>query len=199
MASKLRDNHALTLRDYLRLATASSHDLLDASMRPAADWRSAEDYARFLGVQYAARVSVEHWLSRHAPAELRPPEQTPLIVRDLVQMGKAIETPHIAFELAPKGKASMIGIAWVLAGSSLGNRAMLHDMRRALSKGDEWPNEFLSSTAMIEFWKALRARVEVPVVQEIAVEATEAATRVFEHFLRTAPSYTSGSALERSF
>ncbi|MEM1052529.1 MAG: biliverdin-producing heme oxygenase [Pseudomonadota bacterium] len=184
MASDRRDKEAKTLRQHLRGATASAHDTLDTSMRPASDWSSRDDYARFLSTQYAARGAVEHWLSVNAPKDLFPPEQTPLLERDLAALGSVIEEKPGKLALTYEGEATAIGVAWVLAGSSLGNRAMLHEMQRTLPEGTQWPHEFLSSRAMTEFWKALRARVEVPVSEEEAGEATRAATCVFEHFLK---------------
>lgn len=188
--------NSVTLRDHLRRATSHSHDRLDASMRPAANWRSPDDYARFLRAQFTARVSVEDWLSRHAPEQLTPPEQTPLLARDLAQLGRTVSPARQSFHMTADGEAAAIGVAWVLAGSSLGNRAMLHDMRRALPDGTEWPHEFLSSDAMSEFWKTLRPWIEVPVSQEEAESASRAATHVFDHFLTIARANPAATALE---
>lgn len=183
MGSDRRDKQVVTLRDHLRGATASSHDLLDTSMRPASDWCSRDDYANFLATQYAARFAIEQWLAEHAPEHLAPPAQTPLLARDLGVLGKVVSNPPNAFTLTYDGEATAIGVAWVLAGSSLGNRAMLHDMQRSLPEGTDWPRDFLSSRAMTHFWNALRQKVEVPVSAKEADEATRAATKVFEHFL----------------
>lgn len=178
-----RSARAQTLRDHLRAATSQSHDTLDASMRPASDWRSKEDYARFLRSQYAARIPVECWLSTFAPADLKPPEQTPFLARDLINLGEVISSPDYAFDLGYRSEATAIGVAWVLAGSSLGNRAMLGDMQRALGAQTPWPHAFLSSRAMTDFWKRLRARIEHPVSDTEAAQAATAATQVFDHFL----------------
>ena len=180
------DKEAKTLREHLREATSHSHDLLDASMRPASDWRSADDYARFLTAQLTARIPVEAWLSLHAPDGLRPPDQTPMLVSDLEELGITATTPDLEFDLDYRGDGTALGVAWVLAGSSLGNRAMLSDMKRALPEGTTWPHEFLSSCAMTDFWKGLRARVEAPAAAAEAHEASCAATAVFEHFLGVA-------------
>ena len=180
------DNEAQTLREHLREATSHSHELLDASMRPASDWRSLGDYARFLTTQHAARLPVEAWLSRYAPAELRPPEQTPLLESDLDELAQTTAAPRHEFELDYRADATVVGVAWVLAGSSLGNRAMLGDMKRAAPEGPSWPHEFLSSRAMTDFWKRLRARVEAPANLTQAKEASRAATAVFDHFLEVA-------------
>ncbi|WP_298307898.1 biliverdin-producing heme oxygenase [uncultured Erythrobacter sp.] len=187
---------AVTLRDHLRRATAHSHDRLDASMRPAADWRSPDDYARFLSAQHAARVPVEAWLAQHAPAHLTPPEQTSLLARDLSRLGKRNIPARDSFTLTAYGEASAIGVAWVLAGSSLGNLAMLHDMRRSLPKGTEWPHEFLSSVEMSQFWNSLRSLVEVPAHREQTEAASHAAICVFDHFFNVARANQSATELE---
>ena len=190
------DYEAQTLREHLREATSHSHDLLDASMRPASDWRSPGDYARFLTAQLTARISVEAWLSQHAPEELDPPQQTRLLRSDLKGLGEAVAAADHEFELDYRGEATAVGVAWVLAGSSLGNRAMLGDMKRVLPKSTVWPHEFLSSRAMTHFWKGLRARVEAPANLVEAREASRAATAVFDHFLSVARADHDDTKLE---
>lgn len=193
-----QDTKASTLREHLRSATALSHDRLDAAMRPAADWRSRDDYARFLAAQYAARVSVEHWLSTNAPDDLRPPEQTPLLADDLSKLGKTGAPADHDFAFANSHNASVIGVAWVLAGSSLGNRAMLHEMKRKLAEGEDWPCEFLSSSAMTQFWQSMRGHLEAPTDEDTAAEATNAAASVFDHFLAVSKSTAASAAMEGS-
>lgn len=195
MQAGRRETKPKTLREHLREATAHSHDRLDTSMRPPSDWRSREDYARFLSVQYCARIPVERWLSTFAPADLRPPEQTHLLVSDLINLGIPIPKAGDALRLDYRGRATAIGVAWVLAGSSLGNKAMLLDMQRTLPPGTRWPHYFLGGDAMAEFWKTLRSGVEVAVDAQKAQEATRAATCVFDHFLKTARSNTSQKIL----
>lgn len=55
--------------------------------RPRAAGKLRTDYARFLALQYAARVPLEGWLARHAPRDLSPPPQTLLLARDLEALG----------------------------------------------------------------------------------------------------------------
>jgi len=196
MAPRRRDTNERTLREHLKGATAHSHDTLDSSMRPASDWRSLEDYARFLRAQYAARAPVEVWLSMFASVDLKPPEQTPLLAHDLAMLGQPMPTPSPGFAMTFNGEATATGVAWVLAGSSLGNRAMLHDMQRSLSGGSEWPHVFLSSHGMTAFWKTLKVRVEAPASRTDAEEATRAARCVFEHFLGVARSDAAARVLE---
>lgn len=180
------------LRSHLRQATARSHDRLDRAMRPASDWQSREDYARFLSAQHAARLPVEGWLAFHAPAGLIPPAQTPLIARDLVELGAQVPSASHGYCAPFVSAYSALGVAWVLAGSSLGNRAMLRDMERALPGDATWPHEFLASRAMTGFWKALRPQIESAAPPAALREAEAAAIRVFDHFL----AHSDASALE---
>lgn len=186
MDARSRDTNATTLREHLRSATAHAHGVLDSSSQLASKWRSTKDYADFLNAQYTARISVELWLSMFAPAELKPPEQTPMLAYDLAGLGRTIPVLHPKFHADFKGDASALGVAWVLAGSSLGNRAMLHEMKQGPHGGANWPHQFLSSHSMTEFWKNLRRRVEMPGSHEEAEEATRTAKAVFEHFVQGA-------------
>lgn len=175
-----------TLRQCLRKTTAPLHDRLDAAMRPPADWLVRAQYGQFLSAQYQARLAVEQWLSVSAPEDLKPPEQTPLLARDLAELGETLPAASFAFALENEGPPSVIGAAWVLAGSSLGNRAMLRDMQRALPDDAHWPAAFLSGDAMTRFWQALRARIETPASPQEVEIAVHAAAHVFEHFLTIA-------------
>ncbi len=175
-----------TLRQHLREATAAMHDRLDAAMQPPSNWRSGPQYAHFLSSQYQARIAVETWLAMHAPAQLKPPEQSPLLAHDLGRLGEAIPPSRFQFALKYEGIATVIGAAWVLAGSSLGNRAMLHDMRRTLPDDAMWPAAFLGGTQMTQFWQNLRPLIEAPAPPDEQEIAVRAATQAFEHFLTVA-------------
>lgn len=182
------------LRDSLRGATAHAHDLLDHAMRAASGWETREDYAGFLTLQYSARLPVEAWLARHAPPTLRPPPQCPLIARDLAMLGERLPdaatrfAPHLAVSAAP-GNAFALGIAWVLAGSALGNRGILKQVERigaAAAGAHGWPRAFLADEAMLQFWTGLRRRIERPADHVEAEAASRAASCVFDHFLAAA-------------
>ena len=188
------------LRDSLREATAQAHDQLDSTMRAVAGWSSQADYARFLSLQHTARAPIEAWLADNAPSDLVPPEQTPLIATDLEALGHTAPLAKIAF--VPQGasrigsatggqvdhltqRCEALGIAWVLAGSSLGNRAILAEIRRtAKARGwQDWPAKFLGNEAMLAFWKRLRSELENSAEMEVVEVASRAATSVFDHFL----------------
>lgn len=177
---------AADLRVHLRGATMAAHDLLDAAMQAAAGWHSRADYARFLALQHAARAPVEAWLAAHAPAALHPPPQTPLIAADLAALGAAVPPPAPAPRIAALGReaGAVLGVAWVLAGSALGNRTIARAVTRI--GGGAWPVAFLGDGAMLAFWQALRARIERPCGPREAERAAAAAEAVFAHFLDVA-------------
>lgn len=163
-------------------------------MRAAAGWKARADYTRFLSLQYAARRPVEAWLAANAPSELCPPAQCDLIAADLIELGEQVPEsgPHFALysgacDDAPND-CEVLGAAWVLAGSSLGNRAILKEVRRTAKQSGEqaWPDSFLGDDAMMNFWKTLRRRIERPAdINEVA-GASRAAAAVFDHFIALA-------------
>lgn len=173
-----------TLRSHLRVATMAAHELLDHAMQAASGWQSREDYARFLALQHAARAPLEGWLAAHAPADLIPPPQTPLIARDLARLGVTLPAPAPLFTIGRAGTGQALGAAWVLAGSALGNKAIAKQVAR-IGAG-EWPADFLGDGAMMHFWQGLRARIEQPASPAEADGATRAAEAVFAHFLSVA-------------
>lgn len=173
-----------SLRTHLRAATMAAHDLLDHAMQAASGWQTLSDYARFLALQYAARVPLEDWLARHAPSDLSPPSQTPLLARDLAALGLDVPKPAPGLTPAMPAPGEALGTAWVLAGSALGNRAIAKQVARI--GGGEWPTAFLGDDTMMAFWQGLRARIERPAEPDEAEGATRAAEAVFAHFLAVA-------------
>lgn len=178
------------LRASLRGATASAHDLLDHAMRAASGWSTRADYVRFLKLQHAARHPVETWLARHCPDASRPPAQCWLIAQDLTKLGCDLPADARPFTPGQTGtrEGLALGVAWVLAGSSLGNRAILKEVVR-VSGGERdacWPHAFLADEAMLTFWQGLRRRIERPAAIAEVEAASAAATAVFDHFLAAA-------------
>jgi heme oxygenase len=176
------------LRAHLRGATMAAHDLLDHAMQAASGWQTRSDYARFLTLQHKARAALEAWLADHAPADLAPPPQTPLLARDLAALGLGLPTLAAPFApgltLSSTGVGTALGTAWVLAGSALGNRSIAKQVARI--GGGDWPSAFLDDPAMMGFWLGLRARIERPALADEAEGAAHAAEAVFAHFLAVA-------------
>lgn len=181
------------LRSHLRAATMAAHDLLDHAMQAASGWQSREDYTRFLELQHAARAPLEDWLDAHAPEALRPPRQTPLIARDLAELGRPVPAPAPLFTIGRTGTGHALGAAWVLAGSALGNRSIAKQVSRI--GGGAWPMAFLGDAAMLGFWQALRSRIEQHARPSEAEGATDAATAVFAHFLAVAENAQAAEAV----
>jgi heme oxygenase len=173
-----------SLRSHLRAATMAAHDLLDHAMQAASGWQTRADYARFLGLQHAARAPIEAWLAAHAPSGLIPPEQTGLLARDLAALGADAPPPAPLFSMGRCEPGHALGTAWVLAGSALGNKAIARQVARI--GGGAWPVAFLGDDAMMSFWQALRSRIETPANPDEAAGATRAAEAVFAHFLSVA-------------
>ena len=172
------------LRGQLRAATMAAHDLLDATMQAASGWQNREDYARFLELQHAARAPLEDWLDSHAPASLRPPRQTGLIASDLARLDRQVPPPAALFTIGRTEPGHVLGAAWVLAGSALGNRSIAAQVKRI--GGGAWPLAFLGDRAMLGFWQGLRAKIERRAAPAEADHATSAASAVFAHFLAVA-------------
>ena len=167
----------LSLRQQLKTATAAEHDRLDARLG-ALDLARAGDYARFLQVQYAARAAIERWLENRCTAFAEPPPQTPAIARDLAATGHRPAAFDGRFD--PSGEIDALGVAWVLAGSSLGNKPML----AGLSRRGQRPRsaDFLADSSMIDYFRQLRPTIERPVEAGMARSAIAGARAAFHHF-----------------
>ncbi len=164
------------LRTFLKQRTAASHERLDRSV-DALVLAEPGDYARFLHLQLAARAPIERWAARHCPPDLRPPETADLLREDLRGLGTGVTGPESRFE--PPPAADPLGLAWAIAGSHMGNRAMLVGLTRA---GAQLPCAFLADPRMGVFWSALRPRLEAPANPASAAHALDAAEAVFACF-----------------
>lgn len=178
-----RDDPTLTLRTDLKTSTAHLHSRLDAQLG-ALDLAHRADYARFLGVQRAARGPIERWCRAHLPSELVPPVQSGLIAADLAALGVTSGAAAVPFAAPAVCAGTALGVAWALGGSSLGNRAMLAHLRRT-APGD-WPTAFLADPAMPAFWSAVRPHLERSANAEETRAAVAGAEAVFAQFLAAA-------------
>lgn len=172
-----------TLRRILKRETRDSHDRLDAAMGDL-PVGSVDGYTLFLVTQYRSREPIERWIADALPADEAPPAQAPLIARDLAELAVPLP-PTRDFSLAES--ADPVGLVWALAGSSLGNRTMLHHRQKIGATG---PEHFLSDTAMTEFFTRLRVRIERPVSDELAQRAIAGAQAAFATFIAALPDQT---------
>lgn len=139
---------------------------------------SRGDYARFLAAQYAARSVVERALAAQHPVGLgAPPSQTDLLASDLADLEM---TPVASSDkLSLETPEAALGAAWVLAGSSLGNRAMLAQRRKAGAQG---PERFLSDHAMARYFGDLLKAMEGERSDSAIQQATRGALATFAIF-----------------
>ena len=163
------------LRNVLKDGTRGLHDELDASLGHAA--LDARSYTAFLSIQYAARAPIERWASTALSADLLPPATADLIAADLEEL--RVPLPFETDFTWPGG-ADPIGFAWALGGSSMGNRAMLVQRRKA---GFAGADRFLSDPATALYFRALLPRLAAPVSAQMAGAAVLAAEAVFTTFL----------------
>lgn len=139
------------------------------------------EYGAFLSIQHAARTPVERWLADNADELMMPPRMTSLLEADLTDLGLHVPAPQ---PLTMPADANPLGVAWVLGGSSLGNRAMLAERQRRDLGG---PERFLSDRTMAKFFSAL-----LPDLEKASADAegsVAAANAVFETFLAAADAY----------
>lgn len=150
-----------------------------------AGWTTRDGYVRFLQTQLAARLPIEDWASVNCEAALRPPPHSYLMQEDLAELSAKPAAPVSEFALAEG--ASQLGAVWALAGSSLGNAAILRDVQMAAGD-NSWPVRFLSDTAMHTFWKGLLPQLEAQASADAIDAACEGALAVFDHFLKAVRS-----------
>ena len=166
-----------TTRDYLKEATAQNHDRLDLVLgKLVAD--NEATYTEFLEVQLRARIGIEAWLNSITP-EVSPPSQIHLIRQDLASMGHSLQPETATFN--PPADADPLGTSWVLAGSCLGNRALLARLKKV---NTNLPTTFLSDPKMIRFWQKLRPSLERPHNPADDRQVLVAAQATFSHFLK---------------
>lgn len=166
------------LRTELKRATASVHARLDARVGDLPLGEQAE-YAAFLAAQLEARSAIEPALGEHRLPDLGPmPSQLESLAADLSEMGYRAPGAMPWTRLANVSQA--LGAAWVVSGSSMGNRAMLVQRQKAGCSG---PERFLSDTRMADYFRQLVKVLEsAPEGIELAeaVLGAEKAFAVFE-------------------
>lgn len=165
-----------SLRQHLRQGTAPLHDALDArvAQQSLAD---PEAYGDFLCRQYAARAAIEQFVSAALEAPFAPPPTLDHLIADLADLGRPPPPEGAPFALA--ADAHPAGLAWAIAGSHLGNRAMLAALTRQTTA---LPHRFLADPAMSAYWRDLRPLIEGDWPEEQIHAAVRAAQAVFMRF-----------------
>ena len=166
-----------TLRTLLREGTRAAHDRLDEAMN-ACDLRTGEGYGRFLTIQYQARSGIDAWFTaRQDTALAAPPPSTQLLACDLRSLGWNDHPPVPAF--AAPAECDARAVAWVLSGSSLGNRSILSGLR-----GRDLPTSFLEDQGLFSYWRDLLPHLSAAAPDPSVSLAS--AQAVFAHFLAIA-------------
>ena len=176
----------ISLRSHLQASTKGIHQRLDRSVS-AADLLHPAGYARFLRCQLSARDGIEDWADLHCPALLRPPSTSQLLSEDLADIARDLGEAEHGADATPfslPAQSDPIGLAWAIAGSHMGNKAMLVRLRKAeASQGiAPVPCRFLSDARMTGFWRTLLPRLEEQCSAARAEPAIRAAHAVFARF-----------------
>ncbi|MBX7514387.1 hypothetical protein K3179_07455 [Qipengyuania sp. GH38] len=108
-------------------------------------------FARFLKIQYASRECLDAGFAEQELGPLgAPPSQLELLDRDLASLGH--EPMHAHGGASFHSPAAALGAAWVVSGSSMGNRAMLSQRRK---HGLDHANAFLADSRMPTYFRTL--------------------------------------------
>lgn len=175
------------MRELLRDGTRTAHERLDAKVS-GLDLSDRADYARFLRFHAVARAGVEQWLAENAPRGMAPPAQTPLIREDLTALGERAPASAPAFgDVPPTG---WLGVAYVVAGSHLGNRVLAE---RIAAEPAARASRFLRGEAMSAYWKDLRSLLGETASKADATNVLAGARATFGHFSQVAA--TTGAVL----
>lgn len=135
----------------------------------------ARDITPFLLFQLAARTPLEDWLCDHS--ETPPPRMVPVLADAIDSAAVSAKARQTVWTGHPN---EALGLAWLLTGSSLGNRAILAARRKAGLTGGE---PFLADPSMSEYWQALRATLNREYGEFDTHLAVNGAKRGFDHFL----------------
>ena len=177
-----------TLRSVLKRETREEHQRLDDTVGSLA-LGNASEYARFLAIQYEARRPIEEWFAAEIEDVDCPPPQCDLLAADLRELGHTIPEPSDRFSC---DAAAYQGIAWVLAGSSMGNRLIQKQRKKSALDG---PDRFLSSPQMPLYFQQLLSRLQEYDAPEIRRDAVAGAKVVFARFQTVADSHLAGHEL----
>lgn len=139
----------------LRVSTRSDHETLDGIVGAFSDTGS---YARYLAGMTAFRGAVERGLADvdypDSFGGWRPAMILPQLKQDLLDIGRPAPCSTRAFEV-PEDRHSLLGVLYVMEGSSLGARLLC---RRAAALGysaDHGARHLAAQTARPEAWKML--------------------------------------------
>lgn len=146
-------------RTALKEATASAHAALDALV---GSFTSVADYRRYLSGIAAFRLPVEAWLSS-APLPPAFAGWQPGLVRDELKADLAdLEAPEptVARPFMPPDGDGIVGLLYVLEGSSLGARLLAKRAEALGFSGDFGAKHLFSQARNFSNWRAFLERME---------------------------------------
>ena len=137
-----------------------------------------QGYIAFLKAQGEVRSALDEAFEYHAPLGIAaPPSQTALINADLQDLGEAglSAKPIIRFANAYES----LGAAWVVAGSSMGNRTMLARRRKS---GYDTANAFFADASMPAYFTHVVKILNTPFTEPEQQQICAGACRTFALF-----------------
>ncbi len=180
----------------LRAVTAESHTRLEAATgageKPDGVFASVPAYLRYLHVMHSVRARLEADLDSAGAAGVFarwPDRKIALVLADDIRDLGGVPAvphkpdPHEAGAAAPMSAGAMLGVLYVLEGSSLGAR-LLSRLASAAGLGPEFGARHLFAQASDpQAWRDYVAILDTAVLSEVEeAECERAASRTFEEF-----------------
>ncbi len=151
--------HLPPRRNALKEATASAHEALDTLV---GSFATVADYRRYLAGMAAFRLPVEDWLSgTRLPAAFE--DWQPGLVRDELKADLAdLDAPEPVMDrpFTPPEGEGVVGLLYVLEGSSLGARVLAKRAEAIGFSADFGARHIFSQARNFSNWRAFSDRME---------------------------------------
>ena len=119
----------------IKEATAEDHQRAEDAADLAQALRSKEDYARCLQGFHRAWVAIEKWLRDrpdHLPPDMDMRWRAALLQKDLSELGTTAPPVEASFSPLENGRATVVGVLYVLEGATLGGQIVTRRLQGAL-------------------------------------------------------------------
>lgn len=166
-------------RSALKEATWSAHMALDALV---GSFATAADYRRYLAGIAAFRLPVEEWLSNN-PLPQAFSDWKPGLVRDELRADLSdldASEPRMPHAFAPPQGDGIVGLLYVLEGSSLGARLLAKRAEALGFSADYGARHLFSQARNFSNWRAFSERMENVCVYD-AQAAADWANTAFDY------------------
>ncbi len=146
-------------RDALKQATASAHAALDEMV---GGFATVADYRRYLQGIAAFRLPVEAWLSTNALPQAFDDWQPGLVHEELKADLSDLDTPEPVVDrpFSPPEGEGVVGLLYVLEGSSLGARLLAKRAEALGFSADFGARHLFSQARNFSNWRAFSDRME---------------------------------------